>query len=386
MPLSGRNRGSLAFTLIELLCVIAIIGILMAMLFPALSQGRMRARQIQCVSNLRQIGIVFQTFAHDHNGLFPMGVPAGAGGSQEFVQNARLVPGDSYFSFRHFQVLSNDLVTPKLLVCPADIRIPATNFAALKNENLSFFVSPDAQYSKPNSVLAGDRNLTNIWATNATMVRLKPGSHLRWTHELHRFKGNLLFSDGHVEENKDPRSLLENALAAVAPELVLPTVPPVRGVGSRPVGGTFGDVPTLPGEVSVSPGSVVQTQTNYAPVLTNGSRSNWVKITTTPTPKIPVTVTGPGHAGAGQPAKTQSAAKTIPAPAVNAGSPASPAAAPPTPASAREFFPSLAEGLLKDFVWGWYLALLVLLALTMLARRKFARRAEERRKQAAKGD
>jgi prepilin-type processing-associated H-X9-DG protein len=315
-----------------------------------------------------------------------MGVPAAAGGSQEFVQNARLVPGDSYFSFRHFQVLSNDLVTPKLLVCPADIRVPATNFAVLKNENLSFFVSPDAQYSKPNSVLAGDRNLTNYWATNATTVRLNPGSHLRWTHELHRFKGNLLFSDGHVEENKDPRGLLDNALAAVAPELVLPTVPPVRGVGSRPVGGAFGDAPTLRGEVPVSPGSVVRTETNSAPVFTNGSRSNWVKITTTPTPKVPVTVTGPGHAGPGQAAKAQPAASTSVAPPVHAESAVPPAAAPSTPPTAGEFFPSLAEGLLKDFVWGWYLALLLLLALTMLARRKFARRAEEQRRRAAQDD
>jgi len=383
MPLSGRSRGPLAFTLIELLCVIAIIGILMAMLFPAVSQGRMRAKRIHCISNLRQIGIVFQGFAHDHNGLFPMAVPASAGGSQEFAENARLVPGNSYFSFRHFQVLSNEMVTPKLLVCPSDTRLPATNFALLKNENLSFFICPDAQYSKPSSVLAGDRNLTNYWAPTATSVRLKPGSYLGWTHELHRFKGNLLFSDGHVEENNDPRSLIENTLTAVAPELVLPTAIPMRGVGSVLAGDRRSNPRTMPGETPVSPGSVVQNQTDLAPGHPKGSKSNWVTITTTPTPKGPFTVTGPGGANGGENVKTSAVAKAVPPPAVGANPAASAPDSGPTPTLAGQWFPSLAEGLLKDFVWGWYLALALLLALTLLVRRKFARMAQEKRRRAA---
>ena len=386
MPLSRRNRGPRAFTLIELLCVIAIIGILMAMLFPAVSQGRMRAKRIQCVSNLRQIGIVFQSFAHDHNGLFSMAVPANAGGSLEFVQNTRLVPGDSYFSFRHFQSLSNELVTPKLLVCPADTRLPATNFAGLKNENLSFFVSPDAQYSRPGSVLSGDRNLTNYWAPTATTVRLTPGSYLRWTHELHRFKGNLLFSDGHVEENNDPRRLLENVVASVAPELVLPTVAPSRLARPAPVGGAAAGGPAMLGEVPISSGSTVKNYTNYTPGFTNGSRSNWITITTTPTPKVPVTVTGPGGAAPGQEAKPKPVAGIAPEPGASAG-PTTPApVADPIPTPAGEWFANLAEGVLKDFVWGWYLALVLLLVLTLLVRRKFAKMAQAKHRKIAELD
>lgn len=86
-----------AFTLVELLVVIAIIAMLAALLSPALKSARDKARQIACLSNLKQIGTAIHAYAQDNNGCL---VIEEAGGNVwlEFLMQGKYLSQQIYAS------------------------------------------------------------------------------------------------------------------------------------------------------------------------------------------------------------------------------------------------------------------------------------------------
>ena len=183
------------FTLIEMLAVIAIIGILAALLLPALMQGKARAKLVWCGNNLAQIGIGFQSFSHEHDSKFPLQVSSADGG----VMDTAPLYNNLDLTGASFRAMSGDLIKASLVICPTDTRTAARSFATLTPTNVSYFTSAGADYNNPESILAGDRNITpgsGTVSANGTQPFL-------WTQTQHNHQGNLLYSDGHVAATKD---------------------------------------------------------------------------------------------------------------------------------------------------------------------------------------
>jgi prepilin-type N-terminal cleavage/methylation domain-containing protein len=208
-------RQKKAFTLIELLVVIAIIAILAALLLPALAAAKRKAQRINCVSNLKQIGIAFRLWEGDNGDRYPMAVSTVQNGAKEKIYcnaNTAGTPTAGYGLTNIFVVMSNELSTPKILFCPSDsVRNATTNFTVLKNNNanMSYFVCGDAAESYPQMILDGDRNIGTSGSQNvpATMTN---SCGAQWTGtspywawsavDMHLRVGNLGMADGSAQQ------------------------------------------------------------------------------------------------------------------------------------------------------------------------------------------
>jgi prepilin-type processing-associated H-X9-DG protein len=194
------------FTLVALLVILAVIAILTAMLLPALAAAKKKAQRINCVNNLKQSGLAFRIWAGDNGDKYPMSLPEEKGGTMEFITGAD--------TFHHFLVMSNELSTPKILVCPSDTeRAAAPSFRRLSNKNVSYFVGLDATDADPQRFLDGDRNITGESEPEDGILKLVPGQRVSWTAAIHGNSGNVGLADGSVQQysNTALRNALQNS-------------------------------------------------------------------------------------------------------------------------------------------------------------------------------
>lgn len=234
-----RKPGNRAFTLIELLMVVAILGILMIMLLPALSKAKGRSKQISCLSQLKQIGVGFISFAHEHGDRFPFQVPAKEGGTLELLQLARQTKDDVYYAYAHFQAISNEINEPKIFACPADFRTPADTMREMRNENLSYLIAVNAEFAKPDSLLAADRHM-RVDGNSGSIQKITATSQPTWTSAGHEFKGNLLFAGGHAERTGNAGLAVAFQNPTGPTPVWIPTAEPVGIAGKGGASGSSG--------------------------------------------------------------------------------------------------------------------------------------------------
>ena len=184
-----------ALTLLEVLIVLAVIAmILMFLVVPALSHAKARSIRICCVNSLKQTGLAFNVWSGDNSENFPMALPGTNGGTKEFTSGPN--------AWRHFQVMSNELSTPRIILCPAEPPElnAGTNFTDINNSNLSYFVGIDANKANRLMILAGDRNIMNGAAPQNDLLELTANRPTSWTAEMHNKVGNVVLADASVQQ------------------------------------------------------------------------------------------------------------------------------------------------------------------------------------------
>ncbi len=187
------------FTLVELLVVIGIIMLLIALLMPALQRAKMQSQRIQCMSNLRQFGMIERLYANDNRGVI-LGRPVSSTPTPMKIWT-RYEPFIKYFTKINF----NDVVDTReaiqarsLLKCPTN-PFTADGWTTTLAYEMMDWVKFDTISYPADVLIAGD-----TWANSGSTTYLLP-EQLYASYTPPRFwlgHGNtasFLMADGHVQ-------------------------------------------------------------------------------------------------------------------------------------------------------------------------------------------
>jgi prepilin-type N-terminal cleavage/methylation domain-containing protein/prepilin-type processing-associated H-X9-DG protein len=203
------SRQRRAMTLIELLIVMAIIGMLVALMLPAVQQARAAARAAMCKSQLRQIGIAFQQFCELHKGRFPLTAHAGEGQSWiytvaphlEEVDAIRICPDDDARNERYDNLASSYLISNYLTSTSSPKAIRSLyKLRATSRTMIVFEGQDDPEIRKP--LPSSDHAHPTGWF--ATWTETDPSGVIKAVEkelqlDQHQGSAHYLYADGHVD-------------------------------------------------------------------------------------------------------------------------------------------------------------------------------------------
>jgi len=203
-----KNQG---LSLIDVLVVIGTLslGIIIAFVF---APSRQRSSRVSCIYQLKQVGTAARMWANDNQDRFPW--------SSTNLNDKLLEP------YAYWLLATNELNSPKALVCPQDkSRTRALAFDKIfSNKNLSYFIGLDADETKPQTILAGDRTLSTNRAILSGLVKLQGGATMTWAPGIHTNQGNIAFSDGSAQSfgNRFRLPRISNDVTGSTPRLLIP--------------------------------------------------------------------------------------------------------------------------------------------------------------------